>query len=242
MKVNYFSITLWFNIFEEHANIIEKLGDLFKSEYSQINFHMPEGDNLLEPVLNAVNNEKKTNFHMSKISTQYNMDDVTLEDLEIFKEKSLKLFNFLEDNNIEVKYSAIVVGLDKEVDDSTIAIAQNILNSSLQENIADVNLKLGFKHEDLFYKIINLVNNKEIKLKPAYDDAGKPIPVPLISWNGNLILRNSIFINYEINDRYSFDFTKNYHTTEFYLNKMFFTLKEDLEDDINNLLEKGNIN
>ena len=32
-----------------------------------------------------------------------------------------------------------------------------------------------------------------------------------------LVENEIIDISYEINDKYSFDFTKNYHTTEFYL-------------------------
>ena len=54
------------------------------------------------------------------------------------------------------------------------------------------------------------------------------------------ILENEIIdISYEINDKYSFDFTKNYHTTEFFLNKMLYVLEQDLEKDINNLIYKG---
>ena len=47
-------------------------------------------------------------------------------------------------------------------------------------------------------------------------------------------------ISYEINDKYSFDFTKNYHTTEFFLNKMLYLLENNYESDVKNLLEKGN--
>ena len=41
----------------------------------------------------------------------------------------------------------------------------------------------------------------------------------------------------EINDKYSFDFTKNYHTTDFYLNKMLYILINDFQDEINDFID-----
>ena len=71
------------------------------------------------------------------------------------------------------------------------------------------------------------------------DDKGRFIPLPLISFNGSFVENEMIDISYEINDKYLYDFTKNYSTTEFYLNKMLYLLFSDIESDINNILEKG---
>ena len=65
------------------------------------------------------------------------------------------------------------------------------------------------------------------------------MPIPLISWNGAFVENEIIDISYEINDKYSFDFTKNYHTTEFFLNKMLYLLESNYENDIKSLLEEG---
>ena len=50
-----------------------------------------------------------------------------------------------------------------------------------------------------------------------------------------------IDISYEINDKLLFDTEKNYHTELAYLNKMLYILKNNLEDDINSLINKGKI-
>ena len=65
------------------------------------------------------------------------------------------------------------------------------------------------------------------------------MPLPLTSWYGAKDDGEIIEISYEINDKYSFDFTKNYHTTEFYLNKMIYVFESDLESDIDLVIKKG---
>ena len=37
MKINFFSVTFWFNIFDEHNKILEKLQKQFEAEFSKFN-------------------------------------------------------------------------------------------------------------------------------------------------------------------------------------------------------------
>ena len=63
--------------------------------------------------------------------------------------------------------------------------------------------------------------------------------MPVVSWYDAIASKDLLDISYELNDKYSFDFTKNYHTTEFYLNKMLYIIENNFLKDIDNFLDKG---
>lgn len=239
MKINFFSVTFWFNIFDEHTSILEKFRKELNEEYKNFNVKNIT-DNLLMPVITTFNEEKMTNMQMSQINLQYNMDKVNIESFEEFKEKVLKIFEILTSHNIEVLHTSLFISSEIESEDALEIITKKTLTKSiLNEYLVDTTLKFGKKEEDLYYKIITLLNKKQIKLPKKFDELGRLVPVPLISWNGALVENEIIDISYEINDKYSFDFTKNYHTTDFYLNKMLYILINNYESDIQNLLENG---
>lgn len=239
MKINCFSVTFWFNIFDKHKDLLEIFQTELKDEYDNFKiFNYTE--NLIAPIITAVNNKKMTNISFSQINLQYNMDKVELSDMEKFKEKTLKIFELLTSNNIKIAHTAVFVNGEIVDDKALESIAKNTISKKIySEDLIDISLKLGKKHEDLFYKIVTLLNKKQIKLPKQVDEKGRLIPIPLISWNGAFVENEIIDISYEINDKFSFDFTKNYNTTEFYLNKMLYILSEDLEIDINNIIKNG---
>ncbi|MBE6156922.1 MAG: hypothetical protein E7161_04155 [Firmicutes bacterium] len=239
MKINCFSITFWFNIFDKHKDLLDDLQKELSNEYKKFNV-FNYTDNLIAPVISAVDNERLTNISISQINLQYNMDKVELHDLDKFKEKALKLYELLTSNGMEISHTSVYVN-GEIIDEKALAkITKNTISSKLcSEDLVDITLKLGKKHEDLFYKIITILNKKQMKLPKKVDEHGRLIPIPLISWNGALVENEIIDISYEINDKYSYDFTKNYHTTEFYLNKMLYILAENLESDIESIIDQG---
>ncbi len=240
MKINFFSITFWFNIFEGHLDLLSDMEEGLKDEFENFDTYSYT-DDLVAPIISAINKEKMTNLSFSQINLQYNMDKVnSFEDIKIFKEKSTKIFDILTSHNINILHTAIFVNGEKADDDSLKVIAKNTISSKLyNEDLVDMTLKLGKKYDDLFYKIVTLLNKKQIRLPQKVDEEGRLVPIPLISWNGSFLEREIIDVSYEINDKYSFDFTKNYHTTDFHLNKMFYILSNDCLDDIQNILENG---
>lgn len=239
MKINCFSVTFWFNIVDNHSEILKIFQNNLSDEYTNFNLRNID-NNLLASVITAINNEKMTNITMSQINLQYNMDNVKKTDFSKFKKRALELFEMLESANIEVCHTDLFINSEIIDNCALEKITNNTINSSIiSDDLVDVNIKFGKKEEDLFYKIITLLNKKQIKLPKKVDELGRLIPIPLISWNGAFVENEIIDISYELNDKYSFDFTKNYHTTEFYLNKMLYILENNYEDDINNLIENG---
>lgn len=237
MKINFFGVTFWFNIFDEHNDILSLLQKNFEDEYKNFNINN-SSNNLLEPVIVTTNSDKKTNLVMSKINLQYTVENCLFSNFSEFKEKCLMLFNLLSEYGIEVLHSSVCINGEIITDDALLKSINKTLNKDLiSEDIVDVNLKISKKEEDLFYKIISIFNKKQIKLPKINDELGRNIPLPLISWNGALTECEMIDISYELNDKYSFDFTKNYQTTEFHLNKMLYLLENNFKTDLDEILE-----
>lgn len=237
MKINCFSITFWFNILSNPNDLLSSLQSNLQEfeKYELFN----KTDNLLSPIIRGINDELKTNIVISQISMQYNMDNVTLDNSNEFKEKAIILFNILNDLNIDVLHTSAYINGEIVTDNALESITKNTLNPSLNNDLVDTSIKLGKVEEELFYKIVTIFNKKQIKLPKVVDKEGRLVPIPLISWHGALVENELIDVSYEINDKYSYDFTKEYHTTEFYLNKMLYKLFSELESDVNNIIDNG---
>ncbi len=239
MKYNCFGITFWFNIFNDYNIILNSLQKEFKDEYNKFDV-FSLSDNLLNPIIVGVNNNLMTNISFSPIKLQYSMDKVSIEDYESFEEKALKLFNLLNDNGITVCHTSVFINAEEEMTDILKVITKNAISKKFNDDdFVDFSLKIGKKHEDLFYKVITVLNKKQVKLPHITDNNGNVIPYPLLSWQEATFEREIVDLSYEINDKYSYDHNKDYHTTEFYLNKMLFLLKDNFNDDIHNVIEKG---
>ncbi len=239
MKPNFLSITFWFNIYDDHQKFIDIINNNLVNEFTEIKVYDQDDNNLFKPKLTAFNRQNNNNLTFSKVNLQYNME---LIDINKFSDIALKIYEMLADNGIVVMHTAIYAGVELVDNNALKTITQNLLNSSVSgQNLIDVNLHFGIKCEDAFYKIISLMNKRQIELPRKYDSLNREIPIPLISWMDATLKDEVIDISYEINDKLLFDTEKNYHTELAYLNKMLYILKNNLEDDINSLINKGKI-
>ena len=239
MKPNFLSITFWFNIYDDHQKFIDIINDNLANEFTEIKVYEQDDNNLFKPKLTAFNRQSNNNLTFSKVNLQYNME---LIDRNKFSDIALKIYEMLVDNGIVVMHTAIYAEVELVDNNALKTITQNLLNSSISgQDLIDVNLHFGIKCEDAFYKIISLMNKRQIELPRKYDSLNREIPIPLISWMDATLKDEVIDISYEINDKLLFDTEKNYHTELAYLNKMLYILKNNLEDDINSLINKGKI-
>ena len=237
MKINCFSVTFWFNMFTNHLEVLNELSSSLKDEFSNFKIYN-DNPNIFAPVIEAHEKWKK-HLTFSKINFQYTLENVTSKDFKKFKEMVFILFDILT-KYLEVAHSALYINIEVEDKEALKTITDKTISSKFYtDDLIDISLKLGKKEEDLFYKIVTILNKKELQIKPQTTTDGLEVPLPLISWYDSKVGKEIIEIAYEINDKYSFDFTKNYHTTDFYLNKMLYILEHSLENDITNVLKKG---
>ena len=108
-------------------------------------------------------------------------------------------------------------------------------------NITVLHSSLFISGEKEIDKALEVITKStlQIKFPKKIDELGRVVPIPLIPWQEALEEQDILEVIYEINDKCSFDYEKNYHTTEFYLNKMLYILENDYESDIDSLIEKG---
>ncbi len=237
MKVNCFSITFWFNIFENPNELLNSFQNFFQDEYSNYQIYNAS-NNVFASIIEA--SSPQSNMAFSQINFSYTIHNVLMEDFENFKVKVLNLYDILTEKGVEILHCAIFANTEFTSKDALKAITKKTISSKFcNDDLIDITLKLGKKYEDLFYKIISVLNKKQLKIPQKFDAKGNLIPLPLTSWYGVKDDGEIIEISYEINDKYSFDFTKNYHTTEFYLNKMLYVFVNDLESDIDLVIKKG---
>ncbi len=239
MQLNVLSVTFWFNIYTNHNIALEKFQSELSQEYNNFNI-FNYTDNYLNPIVTAFNNNEKTNMTFSQINLQYNMEDIQPSSFPKFKARVLKLYEILNSLDITVLHTALFINGEFTSEHALKDISNKTISKSLvSDDLVDISIKLGKKHEDIFYKIISIINKKQVKLPQLKDDNNNFIPIPLISWHDSVIENDIIDFSYEINDKCLFDFTKDYKTTEFYLNKMLYLLQNDYESDIKNVLNKG---
>ena len=202
MKINCFSVTFWFNILDNSSELLEALQSEVK-EYQKYEVYNIT-NNLLSPIISGVNNDLKTNIVLSQINLQYNMNNVSLDDVNMIKEKVLTLFNMLQNNNIKILHTALFINSEM-IQDNSLDKIDKLLNKKLKSSeLLDVSVKLSKCYEEIFYKIITIFNKKQIKLPRVLDDNGREVPIPLISFNGSFVENELIDISYEINDKYLF--------------------------------------
>ena len=237
MKPNFLSVTFWFNIFDGHAEFLNILSDNLKDEFTEFKIVDKEVNNPFRPIITAVNPQTKSDLTFSKINLQYNMEKINMDS---FLTNVQKIFDLLNAHNIKVLHSAIYANYEIHDKEALKKIVQNTLNKKIiSDDLIDVNLKFGKKQEESFYKIISLINKKQIELPRLLDELNREVPIPLISWNKAIMKDEIIEIAYEINDKLIFDTSNSYFTDESYLNKMLYIFKNDMEDDIDNLINKG---
>ncbi len=236
MRLNYLSVTFWFNYFDDHSKFIEIINKYLENEFEEHKL-LENTDNYFQPILTFANNKTKSNILFSKINLQYNMD---LPDLAKFQKNVLAIYEALTENGIEILHTALFTEGEMQCRNALTHVTQNIVNSKiLSSDLVDANFKFGKKYDDIFYKIISLMNKSKIDIPRNLDVNNNITPMPLVSWKDVNIKEEIIEFFYEINDKLSFDSTFNYHTIESYLNKMLYILKNDMQNDIKNLIDKG---
>ncbi len=239
MKINMFSFTFWFNIYNSQKELISDIVDNFQGEFEDIKV-FDENNDLFSPIIISENEKKNSNFSMSKINFQYNLHNTNFKSIEEFRKKTLDIYDLLTKNSVEILHTALYINGEFIDKDARKTLTKNLVSSKLlSDDLIDLTLKFSKKHEDSFFKIVSFLNKKQLTIKKSYNEEGVELPLPIISWKDAEVGDELIEVAYEINDRYLFDNEKNYHTTEFHLNKMLYLLEFDFKDDIGNLIKKG---
>ena len=109
-------------------------------------------------------------------------------------------------------------------------------------NFSELGMRVSMEIENKFYRIITVNNRKDFSMQKEITPGQFEIIMPLISLYDAKIEKEYISINYELNDKYSFDKEKEYLCNEENFNRMFEVVENDLKVNIDKFLNNGTIN
>lgn len=240
MKIKNIMVTFWFNKITDIKNKINYFEDDLSEYFHGINSIGVSADiDPLYPRLTATSDGGHTKLTVSMINLQittsfdneYNLDYSKC--FKYIKERITKIYNlFSKTLKIDILYGAILVLCEIEEKNPMNVIKKNLLSEKLNGNYCESGVKIAEITDDKFYKNFSFNTTKEITIKKMLDNSQKEVIIPLISLRDATIEKESIIINYEINDKYSFDTKSNYNLNLDSLNTMLNIAQKDISIEI----------
>lgn len=249
MKIKNIIITMWFNRYNDIKNIYEVFGKKLNEYFPAFNMNnlSPNFDPLI-PRITAKSKSGHSSFHMSNINIQLatKYDSNFNEDfdscIEYIKIRAKKIYDILIENNINVLYSAIFLNLNKDMDNPIENIQKNLLSSNIDNSIlTEVGMRVSMQVDNKFYRIITVNNSKDFSLQKQIAPGQVEIIMPLISLHDAKMEKEYMSINYELNDKYSFDNEQNYVCNKENFDRMFTLVENDVKSNIEKFLNSGKL-
>ena len=246
MKINSITINFWYKeLLDSPSNKVFELEDNLNSllhnhfMYSD----MPSKENIDIPRVQCISDDKKIYFTMSLVSATLtiNVSEMDKDDIVLFVNENIQLlYDVLKDlYNLEIIYSSIKLEATKQ-DNKVIDKLVNKLSLS-KDDYEDLSFKEVKKVDDTYYECIVLNSSKEINF-----DIQVPVENPkendlytrsmLISTSEAKIGKVLLTVNYEINDRLSYNNDKDYLSTKESIRGLIIELKDFVEKRLNKLL------
>ena len=246
MKINSITINFWYKeLLDSPSNKVFELEDNLNSllhnhfMYSD----MPSKENIDIPRVQCISDDKKIYFTMSLVSATLtrNVSEMDKDDIVLFVNENIQLlYDVLKDlYNLEIIYSSIKLEATKQ-DNKVIDKLVNKLSLS-KDDYEDLSFKEVKKVDDTYYECIVLNSSKEINF-----DIQVPVENPkendlytrsmLVSTSEAKIGKVLLTVNYEINDRLSYNNDKDYLSTKESIRGLIIELKDFVEKRLNKLL------
>lgn len=249
MKIKTIIVTMWFNRYNDIKNIYETFGQKLNEYFPAFSMNnLPANFDPIIPRVTAKSKSGHSTFNMSNINvqlaTQY--DDNYNEDfdscIEYIKVRAKKIYDILSENNINVLYSAVLVNLNKDEGNPIESIQNNLLSSNIDNSVlSEVGMRISMQVENKFYRIITVNNSKDYCMQKQINPGNFEIIMPLISLRDAKMEKEYVAVNYELNDKYSFDTKENYNCDLSTFDRMFSIVENDIKSNIGQFLNTGKI-
>lgn len=250
MKINNIIVTMWFNRYNNMKNIYDSFNQELNEYFPVFNINnLPANFDPIIPRINAKSKSGHSTLNMSNINLQLitEYDEKFNENfdscIEYIKIRAKNIYDILLKNNIKILYSAILVNLNKDAENPIIDIKENLLNSNIEDNrISELGMRVSMQLEEKFYRIITVNNRKDFSMQKQIAPGQFEIIMPLISLYDAKMEKEYISINYELNDKYSFDKENEYLCSTEVFDRMFQIVENDIKINIDKFLSSGTIN
>lgn len=249
MKIKTIIVTMWFNRYNDIKNIYEVFGQKLNEYFPAFSMNnLPANFDPIIPRISAKSRSGHSTLNMSNINiqltTQY--DDNYNENfdscIEYIKSRAKTIYNILSENGINILYSAVLVNIIKDEENPIECIQNNLLSSNIDNGIlSEVGMRVSMQVEDKFYRIITVNNSKDYSMQKQINPGQFEIILPLISLRDAKKENEYIAVNYELNDKYSFDTEENYNCNSVNFDRMFSVVESDVKSNIEQFLNTGKI-
>ena len=246
MKIKNVTINFWYK--ELMDNPSSKVYELEDNLNSLLHNHfmytdMPVRENIDIPRVQCISEDKKAYFTMSLVSANLNINvsDKDNDDIVMLVNENMQLlYDVLKDlYNIEVIYSSIKLEANKQ--DNKVIDKMVKLLSLDKDEYEDLSIKRVRKVDNSYYECVVINSSKEINF-----DIQVPTANPkendlytrsmLISTSEAKVGKTLVTVNYEINDRLSYNNDKDYLSTKESIRGLIIELKDFVEKRLNKLL------
>lgn len=246
MKIRNITINFWYKELSESPStkvyeLEENLNSLFHNHFMYTD--MPTKENIDIPRVQCMSDDKKTYFTMSLVSANLSINVSELDNDQIIlliNEDMQLLYDVLKDlYNIEVIYSSIKLDANKE--ENKVVEKLTKMLSLEKDDYEDLSFKKVRRIDDLYYECISINSTKEMNF-----DVKIPVAKPkendlytrsmLISTSEARVGKSIVSVNYEINDRLSYNNNKDYLTSKESIRGLIIELKDFVEKRLNKLI------
>ena len=246
MKIKNVTINFWYKELMDNPSskvyeLEDNLNSLFHSHFMYSD--MKSKENIDIPRIQCISEDKKTYFTMSLVSCNLtiNVSDKDNDEIVLLINEDIQLlFDVLKDlYDLNIIYSSIKFEANK-VDNKVVDKMAKLLLLD-KDDYEDLSFKRVRKIDNSYYECVILNSSKEINF-----DIPVPTPNPkendlytrsmLISTSEAKVGKTLVAVNYEINDRLSFNNDKDYLSTKESIRGLIIELKDFVEKRLNNLL------
>ena len=246
MNINNVTINFWFKELMESPSkkvleLEENLNSLFHNHFMYTD--MPPKENIEIPRVQCISEDKKTYFTMSLVSSvlTINVKDMDNDDIILLVNENIQLlYDVLVDlYGIEVVYASIKVDAVKKDNKVIDKIVKKL--SLDKDDYEDLSFKTVKRVDDTYYECIVINSSKEINF-----DINVPVANPKQNdlYTRSMLMSTSeanfgntlVSINYEINDRLSYNNDKEYRTSKESIRGLIIELKDFIEKRLNKLV------
>lgn len=246
MKINNIVVTFWFNKVIDIKNKLNIFEEELKDYFHGINsIGVPADINPEYPRMTAVSDGGHTKLNISMINLQLmtNFDNNYNHDyskcFEYIEERTLKIFEILSSKlGLNILYGAIMSMCEIDSNKPVNQIKDNLLSNKMTGDYCEAGIRTAEIINDKFYRNIVINSAKQITVTKKMEPGQNEIIMPLISLTESKVEKESIIINYELNDKYSFDTNSEYKLELSNFKEMISKAKKDIEEDLLKIINK----
>ncbi len=239
MKVKNSEVTFWFQKIANPKEYVEVFNDKLNEFFYEFTVKgVPADISAFIPRMSSISKSSHSVIEVSQVNAKLrtNFDSDYFKDykkcLDYVKERALKLYEVLNENNINCIYTALFMNFEEKDENAVSKIQKQFLKEEINDSVEEMGIRYSQTINDKYYKIITYNNSFNVQLEKVIDDSNGEILLPLISLKEASSIENYLNFSIEINDKLSFNVVSNYKTSNNELQEIFALMNNELEKEL----------